>query len=338
MKILYIGQLWQGGTCLQRMNAIKQLGHQVVPIDTTNKRRSFLLKVQDCVIGHRDLTGANKKILDCMKTEKIDMIWADKSLMIEANTIKVARGINPYVIIAAYSPDDMFNPRNQSKKYIDNVGLYDFHVTTKSCNVNELKGIGAKRVYLLDNAFCPEVHRPIAVSDSEKLVFGAPVGFVGAYEKDRANMMAFLSGNGVNVKVWGDWPLRYSFKRYGKTYEVIKKSLWGDDYTKAICSFEINLGFLRKCNRDVQTTRSVEIPACGGFLLAERTEEHLSLFKEGEEAEFFSDKFELLRKTKYYLTHPEERKAIALAGHERCMKDGYSNSERLKKLFKLIEK
>ena len=95
--------------------------------------------------------------------------------------------------------------------------------------------------------------------------------------------------------------------------------------------------FLRKINRDLQTTRSIEIPACGGFMLAERTEEHQTLFEESKEADFFSTNEELLDKIRFYLANPDIRLKIALAGRERCEKSGYSHESTLSKIILMLE-
>ncbi|MBM4389248.1 MAG: glycosyltransferase family 1 protein, partial [Deltaproteobacteria bacterium] len=164
--------------------------------------------------------------------------------------------------------------------------------------------------------------------------YGSDVGFVGTFEGDRAEKMLYLARHGIRVRIWGNgWD-----KWKGKNSNLIieGRSVDGEDYVKTINATKINLGFLRKINRDETTSRSVEIPACGGFLLAERTERHLALFEEGKEAEFFNSSKELLEKAKRYLADEKSRKRIARAGRERCLKNGYSTREQIESMFVLI--
>jgi spore maturation protein CgeB len=97
-----------------------------------------------------------------------------------------------------------------------------------------------------------------------------------------------------------------------------------------VAGSQITLGFLRELNPDQHTTRSFEIPAIGGFMLADRTEDHREFFEEGKEAEYFTSDDEFRDKIRFYLANEAARERIAKAGHERCMTSGYSYEDRIR--------
>jgi len=329
LRILYVGPDW--GTCEQRARALEELGHDLtrVAADAPKSVWSKLLyRVGNRIGRPPDLLGTNATILSRLRSFRPDLLWVDKGRMLRAATLRRARELAPDLRIVCYSPDDMINPDNQSVQYLAGIPLYDLHVTTKSYNVEELRALGARDVQFVDNAYDPTMHRPIDLTAEQRREFAAEVGFIGSYEEEeRAETLRGLARTGIPVTVWGaDWP---DSDRTRENLTVRTRFLAGADYAKAIGATRINLGFLRKVNRDLQTTRSIEIPACGAFMLAERTDEHLRLFEEGREAEFFDSFDELVRKCRYYLEHEPERAAIAAAGLVRCRRDGYSNRDRL---------
>jgi spore maturation protein CgeB len=339
LKILYVGPLLEGGTCLQRLRALEYLGHEVFPVDTcppevSLAERRLWERARRRLMGPRDLARANQAILRLAGQEQPQVLWVDKGLAIRPETLEAATNLAPGILRVSYSPDDMLNPRNHSRCYLAAIPRYDLHVTTKSYNVAEMEALGAPRVLLVDNAYCPFTHRPLEVSESDRQRLGGGVGFIGTYERDRAEALLFLAKQGIPVKVWGNWPLRWQQRH--PNLMVMGQCLWGDDYARAICSFAINLAFLRKENRDLQTTRSMEIPACGGFMLGERTKEHQRLFQEGVEAEFFDSLKELLERIHYFIAHEDQRQNIAIAGRRRCLEAGYSNMERLKSILQQV--
>jgi spore maturation protein CgeB len=79
---------------------------------------------------------------------------------------------------------------------------------------------------------------------------------------------------------------------------------------------------------DETTMRTYEIPACGSFMLHERTPELLRLFDEGREVECFESARDAAEKIDYYLAHPAERATIAHAGYLRCV-PAYSYDNRM---------
>ena len=337
-SVTYVGQLWKGSTALHRWWAVQELtpGAAHRPIDNTSwfYTRLFRNKLwrwpasAAVKIGQRvDLRRVGSRLIAAAGDSRCRLLWLDKTIDLSPSVLHTVRARNPQLRIVFYTPDDMANPGNKTPRFLASLPLFDCVVTTKSFQIDELKSWGAREVIFVDNAFDPATHRPLELSKADQDFFGCDIGFSGAYEADRANLIRRLGEAGQAVKVFsnqfppsfGDLP----------NITVIRRFVPSEEYAKAICGAKISLGFLRKANRDLQTQRSAEIPACGGFLLAERTDEHRRLFEEGKEAEFFEGFDELLAKTRRYLAHESERSAIAAAGRRRCLTAGYSNAGRL---------
>ncbi len=286
-----------------------------------------------------DETRINSRLADALRKQKADWVWVEKGLTLKKETFQAIKSEHPEIKLIQYSEDDMFARHNQSLFYRQCLPFYDYVFTTKSynCHENELPALGARKVVFVANSFDPKVHRPQPVDDGDRARYGADVGFIGTFEKDRFEKVLFLAESGVSVRVWGDrWQKAVGLH---PNLKVENRAIYKDEFIKAICTTKINLCFLRKLNRDLHTARTFEIPACGAFMLAERTGEHAQLFQEGEEAEFFDvdDPQELLRKVKFYLKNDKRRRAVASQGRERCLKSDYSHAGRLSKMIEIID-
>jgi hypothetical protein len=168
---------------------------------------------------------------------------------------------------------------NQSVSFLASLQHYDVFITNKSYNVKELNALGCSYVMFTDNGYHPNFFRPLIPSPQDRVRLGGDIGFIGTYEKFRALSLLALAKKGLSVRVWGSRWDQCPFNHNNLILE--QQPLFHDDFALACNSLKINLAFLRKINRDLQSTRSIELPACGGFMLAERTIEHSRLFKEG---------------------------------------------------------
>lgn len=285
----------------------------------------------------KDATRINRRLVDATQEFVPHIVWIEKGNMIRPSTLRELRRIVPESALVSYSEDDMFLAHNRTRAYLKCLPYYDCVFTTKAPNVDaaELPALGARRVVAVDKAYDPHVHYPVDVSDTDIGRYGADVGFVGSYEAARARSLAYLAANGITVRVWGNGWEAFNDRPAGLTIEgrAVVNTESNLAYTKTLCATRINLGFLRKLNRDTQTDRTVEIPACGAFMLAERSDDHLRLFEDGQEAAFFGSDEEMLEKVRYYLAHEQERVAIAGAGRQRCLESGYSETERMQRMI-----
>jgi len=104
-------------------------------------------------------------------------------------------------------------------------------------------------------------------------------------------------------------------------------SVSGQDYVDAMRGAKLCIGMLSKGNRDQHTTRTMEIPAAGGLLCAERTAEHQALYREGEEALFWSDANECAAVCKRLLADSARLQSVREAGQRRVLANRVGNED-----------
>lgn len=342
MRILSVGSMnGISNTCVHRNWVLEKVSEKLDVVNTYHKttlwyRIAYHLFLYGLSVKLPDMACANNKIRESVSKNIYDVIWIDKGTTISAETILFIKEKLPNAKIVSYSPDNMALRHNQSQQYLETVPLYDYIVTTKSYILDDMRKLGAKNLIFVNNAYESEFHHPYDMTNDDYRRLGADVGFVGSYEKARCERLLYLADHGVKVTVWGAGKHWNKYKDYNDNFIFHQGGLFSEDYSKSFRAVKINLCFLKKMNYDQQTQRTMEIPACGGFMLAERTAEHRALFEEDKEAVFFSSNEELLEKCKYYLAHDEERQNIAAAGFKRCLDSDYSNYGMVKRVLNLI--
>lgn len=341
MKILSVGGMdGLSNTCLHRHWALEKTADEIDVVNTSGftslwYKIAYHLFLYGIPIRIPENRKENSQIIEKINSTYYDIVWIDKGVTIFPETLQYIKKKIPKTLLISYSPDNMALRHNQSQQYLECIPLYDYIITNKSYILDDLKKLGAKDVRFVNNSYESTFHYPRTLTSEDYKEIGGDIGFVGAWEKERCESILYLAQHGLNVRVWGGgkW-LKYKGMYPNLTIE--DKGLYSENYSKSFQAFKISLCFLRKMNFDLQTTRTVEIPACGGFMMAERTSEHQAMFEEGKEAAFFSTNEELLEKCKYYLSHEEERKQIATAGLKRCQTSGYSNEDTIRNIIKQI--
>jgi spore maturation protein CgeB len=160
------------------------------------------------------------------------------------------------------------------------------------------------------------------------------VSFIGTPYDNRGDFLTRLWRAGAPVDVSGSRPHWQAVLPPDVFAAIFRHGeLKGAAYREAIWRSRINLAFVTHSNRDQVAHKSFEITACGGFLLAERTPEHLACFREDEEAVFFSDFEECRAKIDRYLNDEPARTSIAAAGQRRAQSSGYDNDSVLRRLL-----
>lgn len=255
-----------------------------------------------------------------------DAVLVGKGAFIRPATLLEVKARTGALLIN-YAADDPFNPAASTRDLLASIPLYDLYCCTKRAIMPDVERAGCRRAIFVPFAYKPSIHFAETPSTpEEKARFDAQVVFIGGCDQDRIPYFETLLRRlpGLKLHLYGGfWNRHVALRRYWRGFAI------GRDYRLALGGARIVINLVRRANRDGHVMRSFEIPACGAFMLAERTEEHLELFAEGRDAAYFDSPDELADKIAYYLAHEEERVAIARAGYARVTQGAHTYKDRL---------
>jgi spore maturation protein CgeB len=333
MKILYYGPGKENS--LSRFAALRVHGHECRLVDpgyVLNMAPRLVRSVERRLKNGLFIFLLNRLLARQALKWQPDVVWIEKGIVIYPSTLRRIRNGVHSTLVASHSDDFLDSYTHKvSRHFMACIPLYDIIFTPRDVNFEELYARGARRVEKFWKGFSEEVLLP-QLSSADHEYYRCDTTFAGHYEPARREPLLAVAGMGVDLKLWGTgWgrsPMELRTRHMG--------SLLLPEYGKALSAAKISLHFLSRWARDTQDSRSFEIPAARGFMLAERTEDHLACFDEGKEAEFFNTPEEMLDKIRFYLSHECERQRVANAGHERCLRSGYSNRARVGDMLKII--
>ncbi len=164
---------------------------------------------------------------------------------------------------------------------------FDIYMRQLSPDVDaDLKAAGAREVRRIRFAYDPESHFYEKAGGAEAARWNADVAFVGGGDPDRAELLdPIRSWSVAEQKTMAVYGSRWD--RFSRYADVHRGMADGADYRYALAAASVLLGPVRRANRDGHSMRSFETPACGAFMLAERTADHSELFEDEKHVAFF---------------------------------------------------
>jgi hypothetical protein len=334
LRILCIGETWWGSDARSAFAALRRLGHSIDIVDEAHfvptewesfAGRALRKAFRSTMVG--ELTHRTRKLVQVLRP---DALFVFKGNYVSAELVRDARSSGALVV--NYYPDvSFFTHGPQLPKALLE---YDHVFNAKTFGIADMQSHGVRSVSFLPPGFDPEVHRPLELSSAEHQRFSCDVSFIGTWSPKKEATLAALAEAlpHIELRIWGNqWE-----KRQTRSLDrcVMGIGVTGDDYTRAICASKISLGLLSEARTgassgDLITARTFQIPACGSFMLHERTSEVAQYFDEGSDAEFFGSSPELISKVAQYLSDDARRGSIARSGRTRSIESNYSVDERM---------
>lgn len=322
-SMLFVGDFTVWQTAAGLAEGFRKLGWDVTEVSSNDAllhSRSLGLRAAGRLLYPAARRSHNADILAAADRVKPQVMLTVKGNFIAAATLKELRRRG--IATVNFYPDRDFDHDGMPADALDQ---FDLVATTKSYQVPYLtKRLGAERVAMIHHGYVPEVHRRrTAAGEAPRYLWD--VCFIGNASPDKLAWLepvARAIGDARMIVIgnrWGELAAGTAVAPY-----VFGGPLVGDQFARATEHSRINIAVHHGVGgaegwADQISTRSFEIPACGGFMLHIDNAEIRTLFAPGREIDVFASPDELVAKVGHHLAQDTERRAIADAGHARTV-------------------
>jgi len=277
--------------------AFRRLGHEVLFLESWNR---------DCA---RDFAELNSNLLRTVERHRPDVVFSVMfTYEVWLETWEILRDAG-FTATVNWTTDDSWK-YSQSSRFLAPA----FHAFTTTYPE-------AYRRYLRDGITHIMLTQWGANPDSLMAPLPAvgcryPVSFIGTAHGRRRPWIEWLRRQGVEVACFGKgWP--NGSVDTSEVRRIIRESAVSLNFSNAPPTWE---GMLPRRINQIKA-RIFEVPGAGGFLLTEWAKRIEDYYIPGKEVSVFLDREDLREKIRYYLDHPAERDAIALAGYKRTCEE-----------------
>jgi spore maturation protein CgeB len=227
-----------------------------------------------------------------------------------------------------YSTDDPWNPAHQATWHLDGLVRYNTIFTPRRSNVADFHALGCRDVRYLPFGYDPQLFTLQAGTPADATP-GPEVLLVGGADKDRVEFVrAFMRIGPAPALVGGYWD------RFSETRDLTLGFRSAAELCRLTARAAVNICLVRRANRDGHVMRSFEIPAVGGFMIAEDTGEHRELFgEEGDRVLFFRSPSDAAEKALWALARPRDRARMAEACHRALLAGRHTYTDRLQQML-----
>ncbi len=315
MKLLVVGNPGREHVGSHLIDAAQELGLDAELADTRRAAGRFAWQRRLCwhLLGRRPaaLGAFNRELIETWRRFRPDVILATGIAPLQAATLRGLKKAG--VTLVNYLTDDPWNRANSARHFWAALPLFDAVFSPRRAATPDLERLGCPRVEYLPFAYNPCAHfveRPPSPELAER--YRCDLLIIGGADRDRIPLAEGAVAAGLDVHLYGGYwdrvpALRSSWKGF----------IYGQEMRWAVSAATANLVMGRKANRDGHAMRSYEVPAMGGAMVVEDTEDHRALFgRSGDAVLYYRTTEEMVDAVDRLRSDPGQADAMAGAAKD----------------------